>query len=114
MAAQLSIGKRVDLSQVCVGRLTRAVTAAQLMTLRTRHDDLRRFAAKRQLVRLLYAQGWNRQRVIDLFAIIDWMLALASGPTSSSTPPRWRPCSAATEGASRQRLRPHPAAACAA
>ena len=52
------------------------VTAAHLMTLPTRHDDQRRFAAKRQLVRLLYAQGWSRQRVIDLFAIIDWMLAL--------------------------------------
>ena len=33
-------------------------------------------AAKRELVRLLYAQGWERQRVIDLFAIIDWMLQL--------------------------------------
>ena len=52
------------------------VTAAHLMTLRTRHDNQRRFAAKRQLVRLLYAQGWSRQRVINLFAIIDWMLAL--------------------------------------
>jgi hypothetical protein len=52
------------------------VTAAHLMTLRTRHDDQRRFAAKRHLVRLLYAQGWSPQRVIDLFAIIDWMLAL--------------------------------------
>ena len=52
------------------------VTAAHLMTLRTRHDDDRRFAAKRQLVKLLYAQGWERQRVINLFAIIDWMLAL--------------------------------------
>jgi hypothetical protein len=52
------------------------VTAAHLMTLRTRHDNQRRFAAKRQLVKLLYAQGWNRQRVINLFAIIDWMLAL--------------------------------------
>jgi hypothetical protein len=52
------------------------VTAAHLMTLRTRHDDDRRFAAKRQLVKLLYAQGWDRQRVINLFTIIDWMLAL--------------------------------------
>lgn len=52
------------------------VTAAHLMTLRTRHHAGRRFAAKRELVRLLYLQGWNRQRVINLFAIIDWMLAL--------------------------------------
>ena len=52
------------------------VTAAHLSALRTRHDTARRFAAKRELVRLLYTQGWSRQRVIDLFTIIDWMLAL--------------------------------------
>jgi hypothetical protein len=52
------------------------VTAAHLSALRTRHDTDRRFAAKRELVRLLYTQGWQRQRVIDLFTIIDWMLAL--------------------------------------
>jgi hypothetical protein len=52
------------------------VTAAHLSALRTRHDTARRFAAKRELVRLLYTQGWQRQRVIDLFTIIDWMLAL--------------------------------------
>ena len=33
-------------------------------------------AAKRELVRLLYTQGWQRQRVIDLFTVIDWMLTL--------------------------------------
>jgi hypothetical protein len=52
------------------------VTAAHLSALRTRHDTARRFAAKRELVRLLYTQGWQRQRVIDLFTIIDWMLTL--------------------------------------
>jgi hypothetical protein len=52
------------------------VTAAHLSALRTRRQMGRRFAAKRELVRLLYEQGWERQRVIDLFAIIDWMLAL--------------------------------------
>lgn len=52
------------------------VTAAHLSALRTRRDAGQRFAAKRELVRLLYTQGWERQRVIDLFAVIDWMLAL--------------------------------------
>ena len=52
------------------------VTAAHLSALRTRHDTQRRFAAKRELVRLLYTQGWQRQRVIDLFTVIDWMLTL--------------------------------------
>ena len=52
------------------------VTAAHLSALRTRRNVGRRFATKRELVRLLYEQGWERQRVIDLFAIIDSMLAL--------------------------------------
>jgi hypothetical protein len=52
------------------------VTAAHLSALRTRRNSTRRYAAKRELVRLLYAQGWQKQRVIDLFTIIDWMLAL--------------------------------------
>jgi hypothetical protein len=52
------------------------VTAAHLSALRTRGHAGRRFAAKRELVRLLYTQGWARQRVIELFTIIDWMLAL--------------------------------------
>jgi hypothetical protein len=27
-------------------------------------------------VRLLYAHGWQRQRVIDLFAVLDWLMRL--------------------------------------
>ncbi len=52
------------------------VTAAHLTALRTRVDVDRRLAAKRQLVRLLYRQGWGKQRVLDLFAVLDWMLRL--------------------------------------
>ena len=52
------------------------VTVAHLTALRTRADVDRRLAAKRQLVRLLYRQGWGKQRVLDLFAILDWMLRL--------------------------------------
>nr|VFJ51396.1 MAG: conserved hypothetical protein (putative transposase or invertase) [Candidatus Kentron sp. FM]VFK08990.1 MAG: conserved hypothetical protein (putative transposase or invertase) [Candidatus Kentron sp. FM] len=32
--------------------------------------------AKRNLVGLLYRQGWDRQRVLDLFAVLDWMMRL--------------------------------------
>jgi hypothetical protein len=46
------------------------VTAAHLSALRTRGCMARRFAVKRQLVRLLYTQGWRRERVIELFFII--------------------------------------------
>jgi hypothetical protein len=52
------------------------VKAAHLMALRTRTDADRRLAAKLQLVRQLYRQGWQTQRVINLFAMLDWMLRL--------------------------------------
>ena len=52
------------------------ITAAHLYTARTRHDPEARFRFKRRLVRLLYRHGWDRQRVLDLFAVIDWMMRL--------------------------------------
>lgn len=52
------------------------VTAAHLLTRATRNDMAGRFEAKRRLVRLLYQRGWDRQRVIDLFTVIDWMMRL--------------------------------------
>jgi hypothetical protein len=52
------------------------VTAAHLQTLRTRGQAARRYAAKWRLIQLLYRQDWSRQRVLDLFAVLDWMLHL--------------------------------------
>jgi hypothetical protein len=52
------------------------VTAAHLYTARTRLDPEARFGFKRRLVRLLYRHGWGRQRILDLFAVIDWMMRL--------------------------------------
>lgn len=52
------------------------VTAAHLYTRRTRKDPARRFDAKRRLVRLLYERDWSRQRVLDFFAVLDWMMKL--------------------------------------
>ncbi len=52
------------------------VTAAHLLTRATRDDMPARFAAKWKLVRLLYERGWERQRILDLFAVIDWMMRL--------------------------------------
>jgi hypothetical protein len=52
------------------------ITAAHLRTRQTRHDPEARYQAKRTLVRLLYRQGWARQRVLDLFAVLDWMMRL--------------------------------------
>ena len=52
------------------------VTAAHLLTRSTRGSVARRFEAKRRLVRLLYERNWSRERIIELFGVLDWMLAL--------------------------------------
>ncbi|MEI6066654.1 MAG: cytosolic protein [Methylococcaceae bacterium] len=52
------------------------VTAAHILTRRTRKNDEERYQAKRQLVRLLYQRNRNKQQVIDLFRVIDWLMRL--------------------------------------
>lgn len=52
------------------------VTAAHLLTQQTRGDDAGRYTAKWRLARLLYQRHWDRQRIIELFAMIDWMMHL--------------------------------------
>ncbi|HLA36370.1 MAG TPA: DUF4351 domain-containing protein [Rhodocyclaceae bacterium] len=52
------------------------VTAAHLLTRQTRQDANARYEAKRALVRLLYRRDWDKQRILDLFAILDWMMRL--------------------------------------
>lgn len=50
------------------------VTAAHLLTQQTRGQHVERYAAKWRLTRLLYERDWSKQDVIDLFAVIDWMM----------------------------------------
>ena len=50
------------------------VTAAHLLTRQTKGDNERRLAAKWRLAKLLYERDWDRQRIIDLFNVIDWMM----------------------------------------
>ena len=52
------------------------LTAAHLHTRRTKRDAAARFQAKRLVVRQLYRHGWERQRIIDLFRVIDWLMRL--------------------------------------
>ena len=52
------------------------VTATHILTQRTRKNDQERYKAKQLLVRLLYQRKWDKQRVIDLFSVIDWMMRL--------------------------------------
>lgn len=52
------------------------VTLAHLLTKSTRKDMDARFAAKWKLVQLLYRRNWEKQRIIDLFLVLDWMMRL--------------------------------------
>ncbi len=52
------------------------VTAAHLLTRQTKASPTDRYAAKIRLIRILFTRGWDRQRVLDLFAIIDWLMFL--------------------------------------
>jgi hypothetical protein len=56
------------------------VTAAHLLTQQTRQNPDARYDAKWRLARLLYERDWNKQRIIDLFAVIDWLMKLAPEP----------------------------------
>jgi hypothetical protein len=52
------------------------IVAAHLLTRATRRDREARYAAKLKLIRILYERGWDRERVVDLLVIIDWMMRL--------------------------------------
>ena len=52
------------------------VTAAHLRTKQTKHDPEQRYQAKWALIKLLYRQGWQRVRIIELFKVLDWMMRL--------------------------------------
>jgi hypothetical protein len=52
------------------------LTAAHILTKRTKHHYDERLVRKITLVRLLYRNGWDRQKVLNFFAIIDWLMHL--------------------------------------
>jgi len=52
------------------------VTLAHLHTQRTHNKSEQRYHAKYRLIRLLYGQGWEKPRIIQLLRIIDWLMAL--------------------------------------
>jgi len=52
------------------------VTAAHLLTRQTHGLPEQRYAAKLKLTRLLYKRGWDKRRIIDLFKVINWLMAL--------------------------------------
>jgi hypothetical protein len=52
------------------------IALAHLRTQQARHDPDQLYAAKWQLTKLLYQHGWRKQRIIVLFKVINWMMAL--------------------------------------
>jgi hypothetical protein len=52
------------------------VTAAHLLARQTRGNMHRRRIAKWALTKGLYERGWSRQRIIDLYRVIDWIMRL--------------------------------------
>ncbi|WP_343729065.1 DUF4351 domain-containing protein [Duganella sp.] len=52
------------------------VTSAHLLTQQTRRNAEHRRAAKWRLTRLLYKRSWDKQRIIDFYHAIDWMMRL--------------------------------------
>ncbi len=52
------------------------ITAAHILTQKTRKQHQERYEAKLRLVRILYQRHWDKQRIIDLFYIVDWLMKL--------------------------------------
>jgi len=52
------------------------VTLAHLRTQQARHDPDQLYAAKWQLTKLLYQHRWPKKRILILFNVINWMMAL--------------------------------------
>lgn len=52
------------------------LTLAHLRTQQAGHDADQLYAAKWQLTKVLYQHGWRKERIIVLFKVIDWMMAL--------------------------------------
>jgi hypothetical protein len=52
------------------------ITLAHLLTQQAHHDAEKLYAAKWQLTKLLFQHGWSSKRIIVLFNVINWMMAL--------------------------------------
>lgn len=52
------------------------VTLAHLQAKQTKNQPTARYQAKWHIIRTLYQRGFPRQKIMDLFRFIDWVLAL--------------------------------------
>ncbi len=58
------------------------VTMAHLKTIQTRNNPQARRRGKLQIVKGLYEHGFQRQDVVELFRVIDWMMELPADLSS--------------------------------
>ncbi len=52
------------------------LTAAHFFTRRTKHNMHERLQTKLKVAKLLYQKGWDKQELIEFFAVIDWLMHL--------------------------------------
>ncbi|MEO5333425.1 MAG: DUF4351 domain-containing protein [Magnetococcus sp. YQC-5] len=52
------------------------VTLAHLSAKKTKNQPEKRYDEKRRITRSLYQRGFGRQKIIDLYRFIDWVLSL--------------------------------------
>lgn len=65
-----------ELEQRAAGNPFSLVVMAQLQAQKTRKNGLQRLASKTQITRLMYRHQYDRKNVLQLFRLIDWMMAL--------------------------------------
>ena len=53
------------------------ITAAHILTQQTRNKEREQYDAKLKLIRILYQLRWDKQRIIDLFVVLDWLMKLS-------------------------------------
>lgn len=71
----LDFADRIDELQLH-GNPFALVTAAHLLARQTQGNPHRRRGAKWTLTKRLYQRGWDKQRIIDLYRVIDWIMRL--------------------------------------
>ena len=55
------------------------IVLAQLKATEARKDNSHKLSFKRQLIRMLYGRGYTRAQVLEIFRVIDWVIALPDG-----------------------------------
>ena len=75
MAKLTDYSDRVD-ELLSIDNAFALITAAHILTQQTRKKSQARYEAKLRLVRLLYERQWDKQRIIDLFEVVDWLMKL--------------------------------------